>query len=486
MKPAPTYLTKSVILAHQACARRAWLMARSDVAQDVSAEVDMLRKQGIATQDAYRSTLSGVLVNPMQRVGDAALETGWLIDAGIPRLFEAGIAGAGVGVRVDVLDVEADGVTITEVKAAASVKDEYLMDCAVQVFACEAAGLTVKAVKVAHLNSSAELPADGNVAAVFSLADVKAAVQDRVPLVARMVEGCAQTIAADAEPQVSCGEQCFEDGACVYAAHCGAVQEKPEFDGTIPNKRVNADRMALMIEAIDSLHTVIRPEFAWEIRNLAYPRRFLDFETVGPAVPLFPGMKPFEPLTFQWSLHTVAARGDAPAHDEFLSVEPTDPRRAFAESLIEHCGKVGPILVYSHFERDRLKALCRFYPDLADALRGIMGRLVDLLPMARRGYYDPRMLGSWSIKAISPTLPKRKDVYAQLKAHGGIGDGMAAQAVYLEAIDPMTAPERREEIRQHLSDYCATDTIELIEFADYVETGKGLPSFPNGWQLLAA
>ena len=64
--------------------------------------------------------------------------------------------------------------------------------------------------------------------------------------------------------------------------------------------------------------------------------------------------------------------------------------RSFAESLLATLGNKGPILVYSHFEKTILKLLSKLFPDLANPLERIIGRLVDLLPIARNHYYHPR------------------------------------------------------------------------------------------------
>src|SRR5690606_17621159 len=36
---------------------------------------------------------------------------------------------------------------------------------------------------------------------------------------------------------------------------------------------------------------------------LPWPRWFVDFETVGPAVPLWPGTRPYQKIPMQWSCH---------------------------------------------------------------------------------------------------------------------------------------------------------------------------------------
>jgi hypothetical protein len=139
----------------------------------------------------------------------------------------------------------------------------------------------------------------------------------------------------------------------------------------------------------------------------------------------------------------------------FLDLSGDDPRRRFASSLIRSCGKRGPILVYNRgFEAMVLNDLARLFPDWSDALAGIGDRLVDLLPLMRGHYYHPDMRGSWSLKAVLPTVAPDM-VHADL---GEVADGQAAQSAYLEAIAPSTDPARRAALKSALQGYCALDT----------------------------
>jgi hypothetical protein len=83
-------------------------------------------------------------------------------------------------------------------------------------------------------------------------------------------------------------------------------------------------------------------------------------------------------------------------------------------------------------------------------------RVVDLLPVAQQHWYHPDQRGSWSIKAVLPTVGGRP--YESLE----IQDGSAAQRFYLEAVSPGTTRERREEIARELRAYCALDTEAMI------------------------
>jgi hypothetical protein len=73
------------------------------------------------------------------------------------------------------------------------------------------------------------------------------------------------------------------------------------------------------------------------------------------------------------------------------------------------------------------------------------------------------MQGSWSIKAVLPTVAPDLS-YASL---GEVRDGLAAQTAYLEAIKPTTTDARRAALRRALLDYCRQDTLALVRLVEF-------------------
>jgi len=119
----------------------------------------------------------------------------------------------------------------------------------------------------------------------------------------------------------------------------------------------------------------------------------------------------------------------------------------------------GPYFSYNAgFEVSRIRDLASRFPRLAKGLDALAERVVDLLPVAREHYYHPAQAGSWSIKAVLPTLCPDLD-YAKLD---GVQDGGMAMEAFLEAIAPQTSKERHAEIERQLFAYCAMDTFALV------------------------
>ena len=178
-------------------------------------------------------------------------------------------------------------------------------------------------------------------------------------------------------------------------------------------------------------------------------------------------MRPYKPVPVQWSCHIdYGPTDEAPEdlrHEEFLDLSGKPPMRPLAERLIECLGDAGPILMYTGYEKKVINGLIDMFPDLAGSLSRIVERLVDLHPIVKNNYYHPDMLGSWSIKAVTPAIAPHMS-YANLE---GINEGMAASNGYLEAIDPKTSPERKAELEEQLLRYCKFDTEAMVEIVRF-------------------
>jgi hypothetical protein len=242
-----------------------------------------------------------------------------------------------------------------------------------------------------------------------------------------------------------------------------AIASELRGDGYKDLREVPADRLSnpkhLKVHtATLSGNAILEQEAISQIQALPYPRYYLDFETIGFAVPIWAGTRPYMQLPFQWSCHIEQTDGSM-AHKEFLDLSGNDPREMFAKTLIEAVSKDGPVIVYNAgFEGARIKELATAFPHLASGLLAIPERFFDLLPLARNYYYHPDMKGSWSIKDVLPTIAPELD-YANLE----VSDGAMAQEAYKEAIHSQTTPERKEVVRRAMLKYCEQDTIAMVK-----------------------
>jgi Domain of unknown function(DUF2779) len=146
-------------------------------------------------------------------------------------------------------------------------------------------------------------------------------------------------------------------------------------------------------------------------------------------------------------------------HQEFLGDPRSDPRRSFTQSLLASLrGTKVPVIVYSSYERARLTELAKIFPDLAMSIRGVVGRLADLLPVVRGCVYHPDFDFSNSIKAAAPALCP--DVtYADLEE---IADGGAASTAFWLMASGRADPEMSARLERSLLAYCRRDTWAMV------------------------
>jgi hypothetical protein len=441
--PPPMALSKSKLLSFAQCSRRVWLETYSpELEEEPSAERTALLATGNTIGALARELYgrgAGHVVSFERGLRAAIDATRALLAAGGNEpIFEATFDHLGVSVRVDVLDRSEPVPRLIEVKSSTRVKNHHLEDCAVQAWALTELGLAPRQIVVATVNTAFVYPGEGHYEGLLVEHDVTEAVHERMAAVPKLVTGARATLADLDEPDIAVGKHCRSPHPCEYYGHCAPP--------ALPSRE--PARLGVELRAL--------------ARSLPYPRYYLDFETIGPAVPIFAGTRPYEALPFQWSCHIETGPG-AVRHAEFLAAGNELPLRAVAESLLAALGTSGPIVVYTAYERRMLTALAARFADLAPALSAVCERLFDLHPPTKQHYYHPAMAGSWSLKAVLPTVAPDL-TYTAL---GEVQDGLAAQNAYLEAIAPGTAAPRRAALRRALLDYCRQDTLALVRLVEF-------------------
>jgi hypothetical protein len=410
-------------------------------------------------------------------VGRGALAaTQKALAAGESCLFEAAFVHEDVYVRCDIMERRPDGTwRLIEVKSTTRVKAYQLHDLAVQQWVLAGQGIKVAEVLLMHLNNrTCVYP---RLEALFTTVDVTKAVARLLKRVARNVAALQGGMAQPVMPKISIGTHCLMPFVCPARGFCWqhvpahsvftipritprkvmallklgilAVQDIP------PAFPLSASQRAYIARVVSGQPEIHVARITRRLASLRYPLYFLDFETYAYAVPRFHGMRPYQQLPFQYSLHILEADGTL-SHKEFLHSSSDDPRPALARQLVEDIGRSGSVVVYNaRFERGVLQELARALPKHQSALRGMMMRLWDQLDIFRSDYLDPAFEGSNSIKKVLPVLAPELS-YDDLD----VKRGDQAQAVWqmlLRAGDEA----RREELAAQLRAYCARDTFAM-------------------------
>jgi hypothetical protein len=484
--PHAMKLSKSRLVAHRQCPKRLWLQTfRRDLGRPSEAAENRMAQGHMVGAAARQLFPEGRLIGHVTDLSAALDDTRTALAApGDVTLFEPALRHGDVLVRVDVLVRRRDRYRLIEVKASTRVKDYQVTDAGIQTWVARGAGLDVERTELAHINSQFVDAGDGRYGGLFTQVDVSAAIlplQDEIP----GWIAAAQRDLAGPMPAVAVGAQCADPFECEFTGFC--APESAEYPVTIlPNgaklarqlredgfadlRDVPADRLSRadhlrVWRATAAGHAELLPGAADVLAALSWPRYFLDFETVGPAVPRWQGTRPYQKIPMQWSCHRQDADGMLAQLPPFLDTTGADPRRGFAEALVAAIGNTGPIMVYNAaFERSVIMELANALPALTHALVAMADRIFDLLPLAREHYYHPDMMGSWSIKRVLPTIAPDLD-YAHL---GEVRSGDMVEPVYFEMVDPATPVARRNAIVQALLTYCALDTLAMVRLAAFL------------------
>jgi hypothetical protein len=198
------------------------------------------------------------------------------------------------------------------------------------------------------------------------------------------------------------------------------------------------------------------------LRQLEYPISYLDFETFGTAIPLFDGVRPYQQVPFQFSLHVVRSPVAEPEHFGFLADGKGDPRPEFMRQLRAVLPEAGSVVAYNaQFELNRLEECCEALPEFNPWLRGVEKRVVDLLlPFRRFRYYHPAQQGSPSMKAVLPALTGQG--YGDLV----IQEGNTASLEFLRVTYGDVSEQERQRVRRQLEDYCGRDTEGMVRIVE--------------------
>ena len=477
-------LTKTDILAGLQCHKELFLLKNHPEFKKSINTPAMITGQ-VVDEHARNYFEKGIMVSRFQPDADPFEETQNLIsNSSYDAIFQAGFFAEDVEVFVDVLERESNHWNIVEVKASTEVKDHFIDDLAIQFLTALRAGLDIGKTKLMFINNEFEYLQDGNYEDLFIIENLTDRVCRHLLDMDQQIERLRK-IPEQPQPEIPISGHCKKPNPCGFRSFCEETGPKypvgklPYASKVIPKLHANhiydiRDIPISMLKSDTQLKVrritlegkaELDPAVREVLNELAYPRYYLDFETVSFAIPIWVNTKPYQQIPFQFSCHIEETPSEV-IHKEFLDVSGNDPRRSFAEALIESCGNAGPIIVYNEtFEKGRIKELSNLFPDLAETLLELNERIFDLYPVVKKHYYHPDMKGSWSIKYVLPCLVPELN-YKDL---GAVQDGTQAQQAYFDLTANTLNEKEQKQLKNELLEYCKLDTLAMVEIVHKLE-----------------
>lgn len=481
--PRPAGLSKSRVMAGLQCHKRLWWAVHEPTAPELQPDemAQVVMDRGIRVGQLARTYVPGGLVIdlPYNAYDERIRLTRQALEDGAPAVYEASFRADGVFVAVDILKRDTHGFRLIEVKSSTSVKDHHIPDVAIQAHVLRQNGLDLVGSEVMHLNRECAYPDLSNLFVRSDVTETAGAIEESVPRwVAQQIEMLQGPV-----PDVAIGPHCTAPDNCPFMARCWptlplhhvstlyamkrrALELERQGYRTIYDlpKEVSLGQVAdRQRRAVQEGRIIVEPTLARALEVFVPPIAFLDFETVGLAVPVWEGCHPYDAVPVQFSCHVQEADGRV-THHEWLAEGPEDPRPALAERLVQVCESARTVVAYhASFERGCIEQMADALPAIAAPLRSIVARLVDPLPVVRNHVYHPDFGGSFSLKSVLPALVPdlRYDNLA-------IADGGTA-SLELERLlfnGDRIEPNAKGRLRSDLLRYCCQDTWGLVKLLE--------------------
>lgn len=479
-------LSKSRFVAGCQCHKLLWWTVHEPDAPELQPDkvlqdlFDQGRQVGEVARTRYAS---GVLIDLPHTAGpERAAATREALAGGAQAVFEATFIADDTYVAVDVLEQQAGGYHLVEVKSSSSQKPEHIPDVAVQAYVAAACGVEINRAEVMHLNPEFRNPDAGE---LFARTDVTEPVAAFVPTVPD--ELARQKAMLDgALPEVSPGLHCFEPRVCPFLERCWPdsrdhirhlynvgprraatyLEQGIRWISELPPRE--RERLSFtqkrQLRAMAEDRLVVEPTLARELEPFTRATRlgFLDFETIIRAIPVWPGMAPWQQAAAQFSYHERQPDGSC-THAAFLAEGPEDTRPRLAAAMLDATARADRVVTYSGFEKARIRELQRAVPRLAGGLAALEAKLVDLLPVVRNCVYHPDFNGSFSLKhVLTPLVPDL--TYDDLViVDGRVASVEIARLLFVAGKIPR---HERDRVRRDLLDYCERDTWAMVRLVE--------------------
>ena len=488
------YLTKTDYIHYLLCPRSLWLLKHKPETypkKELSQFLVMLAKEGYAVE-AYAQMLFPDGVTMPVATEAARKKTHDAFAEKTNTIFQATVqTDDGLFARADIMTRnDDDSYNLYEVKSSGEIKKDakhnHLKDACFQKIAFERSGLRIKNVSIIHTNKTYRREPEVDPNALLKKVDVTDAVLALYDETETEINNALALLKEDTVAETGCA--CFRK---TRSNHCDAFEY---FNGALPKysvweignlreKKLTTllDRGVQTIEDIPEdieLNDQQRRQVLSVMRNepvrddttihellsaLEFPLYFFDYEAAARAVPTIVGIRPWQQVPFQYSLHIMHDDGSLRHRDSINTTysSPESVLEALCEDLQEH-GSV--IAWHASYEKTINNDMGATYPAYRERLQRINDRMFDLEIIFKQAYTDADFHGSTSIKKVLPVLCP--DVaYDDL----AVQDGAQAMEQWFAMVEEPDAA-KKEAMRSALLAYCERDTYAMVKLYQTIRT----------------
>ncbi|MCH7535155.1 MAG: DUF2779 domain-containing protein, partial [Bacteroidetes bacterium] len=355
MKTFPKHvLSKSTYIAGCQCTKKLWYHKnRKDLWQAPDAMTQAIFDQGHRVGELSQELFpGGVNMEPPAHARweyqKSAALTQEKIAEGVEVIYEATFQHNEVMAALDILVKKNGKWYAYEVKSSTGVKEVNINDVALQYWVITNSGLNLEDISLVYINNQYIRKGAIDVHQLFSITSLKEDVLERQAGIDMKVEELKGVSAMQEEPKRDIGGHCYDPYECTYVDHCWS---HVPVDSVFDLGRMHFHKQMELYEKgiVDLLDVPDDMELSGAQRiqvnqhkngevhinkqgikdfldTLSYPMYYLDFESFSSSIPPFDGLRPYQQIPFQYSMHYKETKDAELQHFEFLAEPTGDPR----------------------------------------------------------------------------------------------------------------------------------------------------------------
>ena len=362
---------RDYVLCNQ-CIKKGWLnRSRPELIDDSTDEqniYDELNKLGLKYYGGdLNIVFEGSLMNTVSRTAKE-------ISKGIRVIGTPYFALDGMSCRPSLIKQNGDSYDLVQVVDTTEIKEETISGVSYMTFVIEESGLLIKEIYILYINSSYERGKELDVRKFFIEECITEKVRQKMFNIASNISLYRDALQSVNQPIVDIGENC-DKTKCPYSAYCREELNIPantifDISGRFlkPSKKYNLynqgivtfedivsnmkmaklseNAMKQVIAEYEDKHIINKENLKAFVSSISYPIYHLDFESFTQTIPLYEGIRPYQQICFQYSLHIEQENGFI-EHREYLAQEGCNPIKDFVEHLCDDLPTDVTVMVYN-------------------------------------------------------------------------------------------------------------------------------------------
>jgi len=276
---------------------------------------------GLLAQQLFPGGINCAPSHPAQSA-KSVNKTAELIESRASVIYEAAFSYNQLIIFLDILVRTETGWHAFEVKSSLSVSETYIQDAALQYHVIEGSGIHLESFSIIYLNADYSLESSLDISQYFLRKEVTQALINKQEWIENQIIASKEALELKKSPPISVSSRCYQPYPCDFRGHCWKNLNYPVFE--IPGFSLHR-KLEFIDRGIVALADIPYPELSENEKKVidahksgseffdkekvrsflgtdSLPDFYIKFTLVRMALPVFEGMKPYEPLIVGFTL----------------------------------------------------------------------------------------------------------------------------------------------------------------------------------------